>query len=343
MLTSHGYSRRDMFRFGAMTAAATLLPAKAFSDEAPAAAAATSVKPGTSDLQGAGFYRFALGDFEVTLLSDGVFPMEPAGLFSQTATAQEAAAAAREAFLPENQPVPGHVNGLVIRTDKDTLLIDTGCGSGFGPTTGKLAARLALAGIKPADITTLILTHLHPDHVGGLVSPIGDFALPNAKVVVTAHEQAFWSQPAPDLSKSGVPEGMRPMMVGAAAASLQLTADRLQKMNPGDKVAPGVTLLDAPGHTPGHVAIGLESSGQELVYIADLLHLPQVQFRRPGWHVAFDADPVQAAATRKRMLDRIAADRTLIAGSHLPFPGLGHVRASNGGYEWVPVTWQWPA
>jgi glyoxylase-like metal-dependent hydrolase (beta-lactamase superfamily II) len=341
MLVQNGFTRRDMFRFGAMTAAATLLPTRAFSDDA--AVAATPDLQRTGDLQGAGFYRYKVGDFDVTLLSDGFFPMDPAGLFAQSASADQAAAAAKDAFLQENQPATGHVNGLLIQSGRDNILIDTGCGSGFGPTTGKLAARLALAGITPGEITAIILTHLHPDHVGGLVSPIGEFALPNAKVIVTPTEKAFWSQPAPDLSKSGVPDGMRPMMIAAASQSLQLTAERLQPIEAGRSVVAGVKLLDAPGHTPGHVAVHLESGPHELVYISDLLHLPQVQFSRPDWHVAFDADPVQATATRKLFLDRIASNRTLIAGSHLPFPALGHVRARGGAYEWVPATWQWPA
>lgn len=335
MIGTQLWTRRGLFRVGAGAAAAAVLPCAAHAEPASPAAS-----PTRDDLHGAGFYRFNVGQARVTLISDGTFPMNPAMLLGQSATPADIQAAATDAFL--GNTVPGHVNTLLVQTATDTILIDTGCGSGFGPTTGQLAARLALAGVKPDDVTTLILTHLHPDHVGGLVTPVGDFALPNAKVLLDPAERAFWSQPNPDLSRSGMPQDMLPMVVATAAKLLQLTADRLVEARPGQEVVPGISIINAPGHTPGHIAVLVTSGGQSLLYIADLMHLPQLQLAQPGWHVAFDTDPVQGAATRKAMLDRIAADRTLIAGAHVPFPALGHVRTRGSAFEWVPVTWQWP-
>ncbi len=284
-------------------------------------------------MQGGGYYATKVGRLEVTLLSDGGFPMDATQILPKT-EATSIDEAGRQAFV-DPRALPGHVNCMLIKSPTGTILIDTGCGDGFGPTTGKLPGNLKRLGFEPSDITHVILTHLHPDHTGGLAS----FAA--ARIVMHRREHDFWAGDA-DLSRSLVGESFKSMMPRVARAAIASAGDRLQLLDGAEaEVAPGVRLIAAPGHTPGHVAVEVADAGQSLLYISDALHMPSLQMAHPEWQVAFDADPIQAIDARKRLLDRAVTDRVRVAGAHLAFPGFGHVARNGSGYHWVPEVWQW--
>ncbi|MEM1109856.1 MAG: MBL fold metallo-hydrolase [Planctomycetota bacterium] len=331
-------TRRQALGLGGAAAAAALAPAR------PAAAEHhATIKPAPELTQGNGFYRLSLGDVEVTLLSDGSFPFSPAHpTIGTNASQEEVHAALRNAFVPSDH-VLGHVNTLLINTGDRLMLIDAGCGETFGPTTGKLREHLSRIGADAGDIDLVVLTHLHLDHVGGLTTDDKADWLPKAKFVMHEAEQAFWSADAPDLSKSGVPEVMRPVLAGVAKTALaNIPDDRLELLSEKrTQLDDALAAYHTPGHTPGHLVLGLYGEAGQFGYLADLIHFAPVQFAHPDWHIAFDTDPVEAAATRRRILEYYVEKRKPVAGAHLPFPGVGHVRAAGDVFEYVPAVWQW--
>lgn len=307
-------------------------PSLSFAKDAPAA---------THAIQGAGFYRRKVGGLEVAVVSDGTFPFAPPfPTFGANAGEEQVKAALERDFI-SYQNTLGHVNTLLVRSGKDVVLIDAGCGTNFGPTTGKVLGHLANAGVAPADVTAVVITHLHPDHVGGLLGPAGAGVFPNARFFIHKDEVAFWSSEKPDMSKSGVPEDARVGMVQAAKTVLAAIANRQTLLGDATNIATGVEAVAAPGHTPGHIALMIGSGDDRLFYITDAVHHYAIMMPNPEFYVAFDTDRDAAVTQRRAILERAASERLLVSGAHLPFPGMGHVRKNGNGYEWVPVAWEW--
>lgn len=324
------FSRRDSLKWSGLVGLTALLGGSVLRAESPPATINPSV-------QGAGFYRHKLGEIELILLSDGGFDMQPKSLFP--GTGDQLIETAKKQFLSPDS-VPGHVNTLLIRSGGKTLLVDTGCGNLFGPSTGKLPKNLQRAGVDPETIDHVLITHIHPDHVGGLLQEQALFT--KATIHVSTTERSFWSNP--DLSKSILPEEMKTQIATGGQKFieyLKAAGNRVHEFANTIELLPGVRVELAAGHTPGHVIVSIESGQESLLYITDCAHMAPLQFVHPEWKAIFDVDAEQGIQTRQKIYERCAADRLLVAGSHLPFPGFGHIDRLNNHYAWVPIVWRW--
>lgn len=327
--------RRGALRALGLGTAGALLAAAPARAQSGGATAQPSAAP---KLPYPGHYRFAVGKFECVALNDGATQMPRQPFWAPEAGAGEAEAVLRDWYLDETT-LRLAFNALVVRVGGATILLDTGNGAGArGNGLGMTALQLAAAGIAPAEVTHVFISHAHGDHINGLFDGEAR-AFPKAEVVFSQTEKAFWTGTAPDMAKSRLPDDPKAGMIAAAQKFFEQTAGYARGLRDGEALADGVTLLAAPGHTPGHALLRLVSDGQELVYLADSAHHPVLMFERPDWTVAFDTNPAQAAATRQALFARMAAERTLVHLFHMPFPGLGHIRAKGAGFEWVPVMW----
>ncbi|KPD12338.1 MBL fold metallo-hydrolase [Phaeobacter sp. 11ANDIMAR09] len=280
-------------------------------------------------------HQFSLGNARVTVLLDGHLPLGTQLFANYDA---EKANAVLESGLhrmtPEGLNIP--VNGYLVERGGEKILIDAGTADLMGPNLGAMRSGLAAMGVSPAEISTILLTHMHPDHSGGLVSADGTAVFPNAELVVSQVEWDFWHD---DAIMASVPENSRGFfqMARTTVAPYQ---NRLRLISGETAVVAGVTSLPLPGHTPGHTGYMLDSGDQQLLFWGDIIHSTALQFAYPDWTIAFDTDPAVTAATRHKMLDRAVSDDLLLTGSHIDFPGLGRVLRQKEGYAYQPAPWQ---
>ena len=280
-----------------------------------------------------GYYRMMLGEFEVTALSDGTVSLPVDKLLTNTRPGQVDRALARAAL---KVPVETSVNGYLINTGAKLVLVDTGAAGLFGPTLGNLAANLKAAGYQPEQVDAVLITHAHPDHVGGLMA--GDkLAFPNATVHIDQHDVDFWLSQA-NLDKA--PDDSKGFFKGAMASlNPYLAAGKLKPFNGDTDLLPGIKAHASPGHTEGHSTYIVESQGQKLVLWGDLMHGAAVQFAAPSVTIQFDTDSKRAAAERKKAYAEAARQGYWVAAAHLSFPGLGHLRSEGKGYVFVPANY----
>lgn len=263
------------------------------------------------------FHRFALGAFEVTTLLAATRAVEkPHEIFGLNAPAGDFEAVSKAAFLPTDV-AQFFFTPTVVNTGAELVLFDT------GTDPAGITAALAAAGYSPGDVDIVVITHMHPDHIGGMVSE-GAATFPNARYVTGAVEHNFWSGAGNELfDKNVLP-----------------FADKTTFLDDGGTIAGGITAMAAFGHTPGHMAVMVESAGKSLVLAADTANHYIWSLAHPDWEVRFDADKAAAAATRHRLFGMIAADRLPFVGYHMPYPSLGFIEAAGAGFHYVPASYQ---
>jgi glyoxylase-like metal-dependent hydrolase (beta-lactamase superfamily II) len=256
-----------------------------------------------------------IGDIEVTPLSDGVLTTSLDVVLGLQKEELE-----RLSGKKAGDPVPIAVNAFLLKLRDKLVLVDAGSGNTMGPTLGKLPGNLWALGVTPDKIDVIVLTHLHPDHSNGLVDDDGRAIYPNAEIVLHANEAGFWLDRDPS---TGASERISRNIAKSAVTTKPYRA-RMRTVREGE-VLPGISALPLPGHTPGHTGWLIESGKDALLIWGDLVHLAAVQVARPDTGLVFDVDPQAACATRRRMFDRVAADRLKVAGAHLDFPGFGTI------------------
>jgi glyoxylase-like metal-dependent hydrolase (beta-lactamase superfamily II) len=280
----------------------------------------------------AGSYRFRIGEIDCAVLSDGYSSYPARWLFPNVAE-DEVARSLEARRLPRDR-ILAPFTCLLIQTGRSVILVDAGGGE-TSSTTGAIRARLEVEGVRPGDVDTVVLTHAHPDHIGGTVDPRGKPVFPNARHVLSELEWEFWNGRA-DLSRLRVPEEMKSKIRRTAAGCLAALRFQVETIPSEMELAPGVSVLPAPGHTPGHLALLLASQGRQLLHIGDAAVTP-LHLENPGWHNGFDQSPVVAAETRSGLLERATAENMHVMAFHFPFPSVGRVSAnSSGGWEWRP-------
>lgn len=280
-----------------------------------------------------GYYRYGLGGMEVTALYDGYVDLDSKLLKGIRADQLQSLLA--RMFIADIKGVQTAVNAYLVHTGDRLVLVDAGSAACFGPTLGKVLDNLRAAGYAPEAVDTVLLTHLHPDHLCGLLTGEGKVAFPNATVWAAEEDAAFWLSEA---SQAAAPEGFRPFfkMARDAVAPYQ-AAGRLRTFKTGESPIPGAQVVPTHGHTPGHTSFLFSAGGKSLLVWGDIVHSHGVQFARPEVSIEFDTDQKAAIATRKALFAEAAKKGWGIAGAHLPFPGLGHIRKDAQGYAWVPV------
>jgi glyoxylase-like metal-dependent hydrolase (beta-lactamase superfamily II) len=288
---------------------------------------------GAPALPSPGFFRQKVGDIEVIAVNDGVARRPLGEEFVRNAPIAEVKAMlASQGLATDYIDIPFTAFVLVMGSQR--MLIDTGLGEFAPPTAGKLLANLAAAGLQPADITAVVISHYHGDHINGVRKRDGSWTFPNAKVHVPAPEHAFWMD---DAKMNAAPEAMKGAFQAVRRVFADMPADKLVRFEPGSAVAPGLTSIAAFGHTPGHTLFEHKGGGQTFTYLADLTNVPALFARNPDWAVQFDMDAEAARKVRREMFARVVANNAVVGGFHFPFPAFGRVAAAGNGYAFQPL------
>ncbi len=277
-----------------------------------------------------GFHRYKVGEATCTAIYDGIWekPHDPA--FIRNASVDDVKAAMKAANLPEDfVSIPFTV--LIIETGSKVVMCDAGTGGQVQPTAGRLMANMKAAGIDPAKIDTILISHFHPDHIFGLMEKETNAPVfPNAQIIVSAAEYDWWTEAGRVEKLAEARKGL-----GKRIQTVFPTWKNIHRVATEGEVAPGIRMLNAPGHTPGHTVFHLSSGSKELMISNDIAYVPALAARNPGWHGVYDQDGPLAEATRRALLDRVIADKMMICGYHFPFPGAGTISKDGNGYALV--------
>lgn len=318
-------SRRVLLA-GSAAAAMTPLPGL------PAASAQTH-SPRTNS----GHYSFRIGDIKATVVSDGTLSGNPR-IYASTAPAEELGRTLSDAFLPTDS-FRLNLNTLLLETGDRKILIEAGAAQTLGPDGGHLFRNLAAIGVEPEQIDAIVITHTHPDHVGNLSRADGSRAFPKATVYIPEDDFAFFIRGEPDLSRLPMPDDFRRAFIANIKRSVAPVAKSAVLYRPGSDLLPGITTIAAGGHTPGMSAILVHSGAQALLITSDAAYSPLLNIDN-AWRPGPDLDPDAAVQSRRRLFDRAATDRIPVLGFHFPFPGIGHIRTTDGGHRWVAANWR---
>ncbi|CAD2244020.1 MBL fold metallo-hydrolase [Xanthomonas arboricola] len=303
---------------------------------AASATLAHAAAPASTHAQVPGFYLQRIGTLRVTALFDGSVALTRQQL-SNVAPAERDRLLA-QGYVPEDgKGLQTAVNAYLIQDGRHLSLVDTGTAQCLGPGLGQVLSNLRAAGYDPAQVDDVLLTHAHPDHLCGLLDAQGRPAFPNATVWLSDADAAYWLDPASEAGAAPTLQFAFPL-ARAAVAPYQAQG-RLRRFQPGISALPaGITALDSQGHTPGHVSYRFDGgTGNTVLVWGDVLHYHAVQFARPDASLEADSDRSKAIASRRRLLAQAADGRWWVAGAHLPFPGLGHVRREGKAFAWVPT------
>ncbi|MGJ5205223.1 MBL fold metallo-hydrolase [Bradyrhizobium sp. HKCCYLR20261] len=323
--------RRRFLAGAALAGAAGTLPSLAGTQARAATAPAGAQAPG--------FFRYKVGDYECTSINDGArtFPMPDK--FVVNTPKDEALAAAESAYMPKGMiTIP--FNPQLINTGSKLILIDTGNGAGAFEASkgavGRLQQNLAAAGIDPKAIDIVVLSHMHGDHINGLKLADGSLAFPNAELKVPSVEWAFWN------SDENAAKASSELMKGNFANFKKVFGGLENKVTQYEwdkEVAPGITALATPGHTPGHTSFAVASGNAKVFIQSDVTNVPELFLRNPDWHVMFDTDAAQAQETRHKFYDMVAAEKAKVIGFHFSFPSVGYVEKDGAKYRLIPAPW----
>ncbi len=320
-------TRRSLF---AGAAAAALMPLGS-----PAHAAAPA-----AGKQAPGFYRYTVGSFEITVVTDGAARAPLADNFVVNTKKEDVQAALAAAHM-SSDVFFNPFNPIVVNTGAKLVLIDTGLGETFYQqnkgAAGQLHANLAAAGFDAKAIDTVIISHYHPDHVNGLLRADNSLGFPNAEILVPAEEHKFWMD---DGEMSRAPKGrMEGLFKNNRRVFSGEVLKRVGTYQWDKEIVSGITSVGTPGHSWGHTSHVVASGSSKVFVQADVTHVPYLFARHPDWHAAFDQDGAKAEATRRKIYDMLAAEQMLVQGFHYPFPSLGHVEKDGTGYRVVPAAW----
>ncbi|MEX0969171.1 MAG: MBL fold metallo-hydrolase [Paracoccaceae bacterium] len=322
-MTIYSPTRRDLIRLAALTPALAI-PGMLRAELAPPRGG-----------QAAGWFRFSLGALDITIVSDGNINQPANGLAVNAPDGELAAFLAAHRLAADVNYA--HTNHVLIQNGTDTLLVDVGSGSRFQSGAGRLMGNLAAAGIDTGAVTHVALTHAHPDHIWGLRDDFDELILPDAAYFMGRAEYENWTAPG---LVNRVDETMQQFVVGAVN-SLEVVEPLLSLVGDGAALINGVTMIDTPGHTAGHMGLYVESDGQKLLVLGDSIAHAYISFERPDWTPGVDALPDIAVAMRRKLMDWAAAENIALAGYHFPFPGVGHVLKEGDAYRFLPALWNW--
>jgi glyoxylase-like metal-dependent hydrolase (beta-lactamase superfamily II) len=325
-------SRRHLLAgAAAFGAASALAPLGALTARAAVPPAAT---------QAPGFYRYKVGAIECTSVNDGARTFPLPDTFVKNVPKEEVLAVAEAAYMPKGM-VTVPFNPQLINTGSKLVLIDAGSGAGaLEPTkgaVGRMMQNLAAAGVDAKNIDIVVMSHLHPDHTNGIRAADGSLAFPNAELMVPAKDWEFWT------SEENTAKAQSNPMMKNYFADVKKTftgiESKVTKYDGGKEVAPGITSIAVPGHTPGHMAFAVASGNSKVLIQSDITNIPEFFLRNPDWHVMFDVDPLAAQETRHKFYDMAAAEKALVVGFHFTFPSIGHVEKDGAKYRLIPVAW----
>ncbi|MCR9136780.1 MAG: MBL fold metallo-hydrolase [Alphaproteobacteria bacterium] len=314
----------EITRRAALLGAGAAVAGAGFASSNVAFAAAEKQGPMTAPVA-----RYAVGDFEVNTLLDGAVTVgEPQKTFGMNVEPNAFVAHSDDNFIPTDS-FKAYFTPTLVNTGNELVLFDTGVGEGGRPGRGNMRSALGNAGYTPEQVDIVVITHMHPDHIGGLMEG-GAPAFPNARYVTAQKEYDFWA--AMDTEANGVTKLM--------AKNVKPLAEKMTFLDDGGSVTSGVTAMNAHGHTPGHTIYMLESDGHQLLLAADTANHYVWSLARPEWEVRFDMDKEAAAATRRSVLGMLASDKIPFVGYHMPFPAVGYVAVDGDGYRYVPASYQ---
>ncbi|MDX2155801.1 MAG: MBL fold metallo-hydrolase [Hyphomicrobiaceae bacterium] len=277
------------------------------------------------------FHKFKIGDIDATTVTDGSMSREHAPGFVKNASVDEIKASLKAAAMPDDR-LPNSYTVTIVRIGDRTIMFDSGNGAGRTPGIGLLQANMKAAGIEPASLTAIVVTHFHPDHIYGLYGPDDAPLYANLEVVVPEAEYKYWADPA---VIEALPESRRGIARRVQASMPKWKS--LRQVSAGSEALPGVRAVATPGHTPGHTSYLVSAGSGSLMVLGDVTSIPPLNLRNPGWHIVFDQDARMAEATRRRVFDQAVADKIVCAGYHWGMPGAGTIAKDGNGYALVPV------